>query len=32
MIELKSNVPDGPLENKWDKHRFDMKLVTPANK
>ncbi len=32
MIELKSNVPDGPLENKWDKHRFDMKLINPANK
>ncbi|HEX2798877.1 MAG TPA: fumarate reductase/succinate dehydrogenase flavoprotein subunit [Thermoanaerobaculia bacterium] len=32
MIELKSNVPDGPLEKKWDKHRFDMKLVNPANK
>jgi succinate dehydrogenase / fumarate reductase flavoprotein subunit len=32
MIELKSNVPDGPLEQKWDKHRFEMKLVNPANK
>ena len=32
MIELKSNVPDGPLDKKWDKHRFDMKLVNPANK
>ncbi len=32
MIELKSNVPDGPLEQKWDKHRFDMKLINPANK
>ncbi len=31
-MELKSNVPDGPLEKKWDKHRFDMKLVNPANK
>jgi succinate dehydrogenase / fumarate reductase, flavoprotein subunit len=31
-MELKSNVPDGPLENKWDKHRFDMKLINPANK
>src|SRR5262249_28260259 len=25
-------VPSGPLESKWDKHRFDMKLVNPANK
>ena len=31
-MELKSNIPDGPLENKWDKHRFDMKLINPANK
>jgi succinate dehydrogenase / fumarate reductase flavoprotein subunit len=31
-MELKSNIPDGPLEQKWDKHRFDMKLVNPANK
>ena len=22
----------GPIEQKWDKHRFDMKLVNPANK
>jgi succinate dehydrogenase / fumarate reductase flavoprotein subunit len=25
-------IPDGPIEQKWDKHRFDMKLVNPANK
>ena len=31
-MELKSNIPDGPLEKKWDKYRFDMKLVNPANK
>jgi succinate dehydrogenase / fumarate reductase flavoprotein subunit len=31
-IELRSRVPSGPLERKWDKHRFDMKLVNPANK
>ncbi len=31
-MELKSNIPDGPLEKKWDKHRFDMKLINPANK
>jgi succinate dehydrogenase / fumarate reductase flavoprotein subunit len=29
---LNSRVPDGPLEEKWDKHRFNMKLVNPANK
>jgi len=31
-MELKSNVPSGPLDRKWTKHRFDMKLVNPANK
>jgi succinate dehydrogenase flavoprotein subunit len=31
-MELRSNTPSGPLEKKWDKHRFEMKLVNPANK
>src|SRR6058998_3096169 len=31
-MELRSNVPAGPIELKWDKHRFEMKLVNPANK
>ena len=31
-MELKSNVPSGPIEQKWEKHRFEMKLVNPANK
>jgi succinate dehydrogenase / fumarate reductase, flavoprotein subunit len=31
-LELKSRVPDGPLADKWDRHRFEMKLVNPANK
>jgi succinate dehydrogenase / fumarate reductase, flavoprotein subunit len=31
-MELKSKVPDGPIEGKWDKHKFEMKLVNPANK
>ena len=31
-MELKSNVPPGPIEQKWTKHKFDMKLVNPANK
>ncbi len=30
--ELNSRVPDGPLQEKWDRHRFDLKLVNPANK
>jgi succinate dehydrogenase / fumarate reductase flavoprotein subunit len=29
---LNAKVPDGPLEKKWDNHRFNMKLVNPANK
>ncbi len=31
-MELKSNAPDGPIETRWDRHRFSMKLVNPANK
>jgi succinate dehydrogenase / fumarate reductase, flavoprotein subunit len=31
-MELNARIPDGPIEKKWDKHRFDMKLVNPANK
>ena len=29
---LKSGVPDGQIAEKWEKHKFDMKLVNPANK
>jgi succinate dehydrogenase / fumarate reductase flavoprotein subunit len=31
-MELTSNAPSGPIEQRWDKHRFEMKLVNPANK
>ncbi len=31
-MELKSRIPDGPIEKKWDKARFDLKLVNPANR
>jgi succinate dehydrogenase / fumarate reductase flavoprotein subunit len=31
-MELNSRIPDGPIEESWDKHRFEMKLVNPANK
>jgi succinate dehydrogenase / fumarate reductase flavoprotein subunit len=31
-LEKQSKVPSGPLAEKWDKHRFEMKLVNPANK
>ncbi len=29
---LDGKCPKGPIEKTWDKHRFDMKLVNPANK
>lgn len=29
---LNSNVPNGSIQEKWDKHKFEMKLVNPANK
>ncbi len=31
-MDLRSQAPEGPLEKKWDRHRFEMKLVNPANK
>src|SRR6058998_1573383 len=29
---LEAKIPSGPIEKKWDKARFDLKLVNPANK
>ncbi len=29
---LDPKIPSGPLAEKWNKHKFDMKLVNPANK
>jgi succinate dehydrogenase / fumarate reductase flavoprotein subunit len=29
---LDSKIPDGPLAEKWSKHKFNLKLVNPANK
>ena len=31
-MNLDSKIPSGPLAQKWDKHKFEMKLVNPANK
>jgi succinate dehydrogenase / fumarate reductase flavoprotein subunit len=31
-MELNSNSPSGPIETRWDRHRFNLKLVNPANK
>src|SRR5579863_2049088 len=29
---LDAKIPAGPLAEKWERHRFEMKLVNPANK
>jgi succinate dehydrogenase / fumarate reductase, flavoprotein subunit len=31
-MDLNARIPSGPIQDKWDKHRFEMKLVNPANK
>jgi succinate dehydrogenase / fumarate reductase flavoprotein subunit len=31
-VELRSRIPAGPLDAKWERHRSDIKLVNPANK
>jgi succinate dehydrogenase / fumarate reductase flavoprotein subunit len=31
-MELNAHIPEGPIAEKWDQHRFDLKLVNPANK
>jgi succinate dehydrogenase / fumarate reductase flavoprotein subunit len=31
-MELESKAPSGPIETRWDRHRFAMKLVNPANR
>ena len=32
MSVLDSKVPEGDIREKWDNHRFNMKLVNPANR
>ena len=32
IMELKANAPTGPLATAWTRHKFEMKLVNPANK
>lgn len=32
MIKLDAKIPDGPLAEKWSKHKTELKLVNPANK
>ena len=31
-MKLDAHVPSGPIAEKWDRHKFEMKLVNPANK
>ncbi len=31
-MELKSKAPTGPIEQSWDHHKFNLKLINPANK
>jgi succinate dehydrogenase / fumarate reductase flavoprotein subunit len=31
-MALNARIPSGPIQDKWDRHRFEMKLVNPANK
>ncbi len=31
-MALNPQIPSGPIGQKWDKHKFDLKLVNPANK
>ena len=31
-MALDSKIPEGPLEDKWTKHKNSINLVNPANK
>src|ERR1700716_2401397 len=31
-MELNGKVPSGPIDKRWDQHKFDMKLVAPHNR
>ena len=31
-MKLDAKIPAGPIAQKWDRHKFEMKLVNPANK
>ncbi len=30
--KLNSKIPEGPIERKWERHKFEMKLVSPTNR
>ncbi|MDP3582562.1 MAG: FAD-binding protein, partial [Ignavibacteria bacterium] len=31
-MKLDAKIPEGPIKDKWTNHKFNMKLVNPANK
>lgn len=31
-VKLDSKIPSGSIEDKWTKHKFDMKLMNPSNR
>src|SRR5512140_2149910 len=31
-MKLDARIPSGPIQQKWDRHRLDIKLVNPSNK
>jgi succinate dehydrogenase / fumarate reductase flavoprotein subunit len=31
MVMLDAKIPEGSIEDKWDNHKFNVKLVNPAN-
>ncbi len=31
-MQLDARIPDGPIAEKWEQHRFELRLVSPANK
>ena len=31
-MKLDAKIPEGPIQDKWDNHKFSVKLVNPANK
>ena len=32
LIVLDAKIPSGPLDKKWEKHKFESKLINPANR
>ncbi len=31
-MKLDAKIPEGSITEKWDRHKFNLKLVNPANK